>query len=207
MQCVNVTCAPASSSSLTHCACPRIAASCRGVMESTATIFTEAPLWIRLCRWDTWPWYAALWTSVLSDQKPNKHTDRELVIVITLQVQHGDHKPLEVQDFWFKPLAWVTVCRVLWFPPKHASRWTGYLKFPQGVWMCVCVCGALWLPTLCLLFTWCTIILIRINLLLNVNECMKCTCKMIAYGLYSKSRWLGQGEIIDIYWDWSEECH
>lgn len=70
--CVHGTWAPASSSNLTHCVCPRAAASCRGVMESTATIFTEAPLWIKLCSSDTWPWYAALWTSVLSAQKPDR---------------------------------------------------------------------------------------------------------------------------------------
>lgn len=65
-----LTWAPASSSRRTHCACPRRQASCSGVMESTATTLTEAPLWMRCCSWEAWPRDAALCTSVLSDQQP-----------------------------------------------------------------------------------------------------------------------------------------
>lgn len=64
------TWAPASSSSLTHWACPWRQASCSGVMESTATTLTEAPLWMRRCSWEVWPRDAALCTSVLSAQQP-----------------------------------------------------------------------------------------------------------------------------------------
>lgn len=64
------TWAPASRSSRTHSACPRTQASCKGVMESTATTLTEAPLWMRCCSRVACPCEAALCTSVLSAQQP-----------------------------------------------------------------------------------------------------------------------------------------
>lgn len=73
-----LTWAPASSSSWTHWACPRTQASCRGVMESTATTLTEAPPWMRLWSWEAWPSDAALCTSVLSDQQPAEEQSTQL---------------------------------------------------------------------------------------------------------------------------------
>lgn len=65
-----LTCAPASSSSLTHWACPCIQASCRGVMESTATMLTAAPPSISCCNWKALPCAAASCTADRSVQNP-----------------------------------------------------------------------------------------------------------------------------------------
>lgn len=68
--CDYLTCAPASSSSLTHWVCPCIHASCRGVMESTATMLTAAPPSISCCSWRALPWAAASCTADRSVQNP-----------------------------------------------------------------------------------------------------------------------------------------
>ncbi len=66
----HLTWAPASSSSLTHWVCPCIHASCRGVMESTATMLTAAPPSISCCSWRALPCAAASCTADRSVQKP-----------------------------------------------------------------------------------------------------------------------------------------
>lgn len=66
----HLTCAPAFSSSLTHWVCPCIHASCRGVMESTATMLTAAPPSISFCSWRARPWAAASCTADRSVQNP-----------------------------------------------------------------------------------------------------------------------------------------
>lgn len=66
----HLTCAPAFSSSLTHWVCPCIHASCRGVMESTATMLTGAPASISFCSWRALPWAAASCTTDRSVQNP-----------------------------------------------------------------------------------------------------------------------------------------
>lgn len=66
----NLTCAPASSNSLTHWVCPCMHASCKGVMESTATILTAAPPSISCFSWRALPCAAASCTAERSVQNP-----------------------------------------------------------------------------------------------------------------------------------------
>lgn len=112
----HLTCAPASRSSLTHWVCPWIHASCRGVMESTATMLTAAPPSISRCSWRVLPCAAASCTADRSVQKPRPWAANERH---QSEPSHSDHRMFSIyfvvtmQVMQVKTQQWILSCNIM----------------------------------------------------------------------------------------------